>query len=178
MWSFSICLILMIKKRVLHNKLYVPNMLLTAEDNPTTIMSPFSFYTYIGSLSSPPCVEQVVWFVGAEPIPASITELDMFKEALRMPDFEDAMGNVTLAKDVPLDNNRAVQHLNGRTVFVYDKNTYNPPTFKVDEEEEKMSKKRGHFEKQVQTVTSYVYVEGQEPSHLPGALVVSEHEAK
>jgi len=165
-------------RRVLKNKLFIPSMLLTSEDAQTTMMTPFSFYTYQGSLSYPPCVEQVIHYVGADPIPASITALDMFKEALRVPDFEDAMGNLILSKEVPLENNRATQPLNGRTVFAYDYKTYNPPSFKVNEEEEKMAAKRGHFEKQGQEVFNYIFVDSQEPSGLPGSIVVSESEAK
>jgi len=34
---------------------------------------PFSFYKYLGSFTTPPCEENVVWFVAAEPIPIGLS---------------------------------------------------------------------------------------------------------
>jgi len=149
-------------------------------------MNPFSFFTYTGSLTTPPCNENVIHYVASDPIPASITALDMFKEALRMPDFEDSNGNVVLSKDLPLDNSREIKPLNGRPVFVYDHKLFNPPVFSAkkknddDDDEKKTLKKesRGHYEKQEVQVQNYIYVDGQHPSGIPGAIVVSEDETK
>ena len=164
--------------RVLHNKLFIPNAMLTQEESSSSIMRPFSFYTYQGSLTYPPCVENVIQYVASEPISASITALELFKEALRMPDFEDQAGNVVVSKDVPLDNSRATQPINGRPVFIYDSTLFNPPLFTTKNEDAKYEDSRGgHYEKQQQEVTDYMYVEGNEPSSLPGALVASEVEA-
>lgn len=164
--------------RYLHNKLYIPNALLSQDDGSTSVMKPFDFFTYQGSLTYPPCVENVIHYVVANPIPASITALDLFKEALRMPDFEDQSGNVITSKEIPLRNARDTQPLNGRAVFVYDSAIFNPPLFGAQDEDEKYNvKKAGHFEKQQQEVTDYMYVEGSELSNLPGAIVTSDEEA-
>jgi len=165
------------KSRILANKLFIPNILLDSEEDSTSIMNPFSFFTYQGSLPNPPCVENVIHFVASEPIATSVTALDLFKEALRSPDFEDQSGNVITAKEVPLMNNRNTQPLNGRPVFFYDSNMFNAPLFKNDENRKYEMDRGGHYEKQLQEVTNYFYVEGNEASGLPGAVVASEDEA-
>jgi len=166
------------KYRVLHNKIFVPNMLRTIEDPQNSMMIPFSFYTYQGSLTLPPCVENVIHLVASQPIPASITSLDMFKESLRMPDFEDSAWNLKLSPEKALDNARKTQDLNWRTVFAFDKDQYSSPLFAVKEDPNSIPKEWGHYEKQEQSVTNYIFVEGTDPSWLPWSLVVPESEAK
>jgi len=36
----------------------------------------------MGSLTAPPCEENIVWFVNAKPIPLGSTALNMIKDAL------------------------------------------------------------------------------------------------
>lgn len=166
--------------RVLHNKFSIPSVLNEADEALSTVMKPFSFYTYQGSLTQPPCEEGVIYYVASQAIPASVTALDMFKEALRMPDFEDQVGNIITAADKPLYNARNTMPLNGRAVFFYDSEMFDIPTSfvksKVDEEKY-LQKRDGHYEKQEVSVTDYIYVDGNLPSGTPGALVVSEEEA-
>lgn len=168
------------KNRTLHNKLFIPNILLNAEEESYSVIRPFSFYTYQGSQTSPPCVENVIHYVASQPIPASTTAIDLIKESLRYPDFEDSMGNIITAKETPLQNNRLTQPLNGRPVFFYDHEVFNPPEFTANnkEDEKYEEKKNGHYEKQNQEVTNYFYVEGSDLSGIPGAILVSEDEAK
>jgi carbonic anhydrase len=54
-------------------------------------------YTYIGSLTTPPCTEGVEWYVLREPMPASREQLAAFAERLHK-------------------NHRPLQPLNGRTI--------------------------------------------------------------
>jgi carbonic anhydrase len=54
-------------------------------------------YTYMGSLTTPPCSEGVEWYVLREPVPASREQLEAFAARLHQ-------------------NHRPVQPLNGRTV--------------------------------------------------------------
>jgi carbonic anhydrase len=56
-----------------------------------------AYYTYIGSLTAPPCTEDVVWFVLKTPVDISVEEINAF------------------AKLYPHDV-RLVQPLNGRMV--------------------------------------------------------------
>jgi len=39
----------------------------------------------MGSLTSPPCEENVVWFIHSEPIPVGSTALEMIRSALNEP---------------------------------------------------------------------------------------------
>ena len=59
-----------------------------------------NFYTYQGSLTTPPCSDNVTWVVFKDPITMSESEIE---------DIE---------KHLPKSNNRPVQPLNGRTVSV------------------------------------------------------------
>ncbi len=56
-------------------------------------------YRYRGSLTTPPCSEGVSWFVAAEPIKLSADQIATFTSIF-------------------LGNNRPIQPLNDRTVFV------------------------------------------------------------
>jgi len=162
------------KQRILHNRLFIPNVLLNSDDQEISIMRNFSFYTYQGSSTEPPCNENVIHYVASTPIPCSITALDMFKEALRMPDFEDQEGNIIVSEELPMKNNRDVQDLYGRPVFFYDTDVFSPPLFiKADDRGERV----GHYEKKKARVTNYFFVDGYSSSEIPGATVVSEEEA-
>jgi carbonic anhydrase len=165
------------KLRTLHNKLFIPDILSNIDEDSNVIMKNFSFYTYQGSITHPPCNENVIHYVASNPIEESVTAIDLFKEALRYPDFEDQSGNVVTAKDVPLTNYREVQPLNGRSVFYFDSTMFDTPSFSNSKEDKYNVKKNGHFEKQETEVTDYIYVEGSNVSSVPGAIVVSEEEA-
>jgi carbonic anhydrase len=58
-----------------------------------------SFYSFKGSLTSPPCSEDVEWLVMAEPIEASMRQINKLKQVLA------------------IENARSVQPLNARKVF-------------------------------------------------------------
>lgn len=167
-------------KRLLQNRFSIPSALNESDEPLGTVMKPFSFYTYQGSLTQPPCQEGVIYYVASKAIPASVTALDLFKEALRMPDFEDQLGNVITSKDKPLYNARNTVPLNGRAVFLYDSEMFDVPISygkKNNDDEKYLRKRDGHFEKQEVEVTDYVYVENNTPSGTPGSIVVSEEEA-
>ena len=134
-------------------------------------MVPFSFYTYQGSLTAPPCTQRTIMYVAAKPIPLGTTALKLFEEAIRMPDLMDTRGNVIISKILP-QNNRNLQSLNGRAIFYYDHIKYcgEDPT-------KKKVKPNGHYEKKINKMIDYFFVNGNNPSGLPGAFVVSEKEA-
>lgn len=58
-----------------------------------------SYYTYFGSLTTPPCSDNVTWIVFKKPIEMN----------------EDEIENI--AKHLPKSNNRPIQPLNGRVVY-------------------------------------------------------------
>jgi hypothetical protein len=69
-------------------------------------------------------------------------------------------------------SNRKVQPLNGRSVFFYDHVKYCGP-----DRLKKQPKKKGHYEKIVKKQVDYFFVNGMNPSGLPGSFVVTPKEA-
>src|SRR5690606_28779668 len=126
-----------------------------------------------GSLTKPPCSENTIVYVAAEPIQLGSTAIQLFQEALRIPDMRNSeTGDIKISNFIPMSN-RDVQPLNGRPVFFYDAEKYcgaNPA-------KRKPPKPEGHYEKMQQTLTQYFYVNGERPSGVPGAYVVSDKEA-
>jgi len=133
-------------------------------------MNPFSFFTYQGSITSPPCTEDTIMYVASEPLKIGTTALQLFQESLRIPDLMDGKGNVIVSDWIP-KSARKTQPINGRPVFHFDHSKNCPPT--------PQSKKvqTGHYEKIRKAATDYFYVNGNDPSGIPNAYVVSEDEA-
>jgi len=146
-------------------------------------MNPFSFFTYTGSITTPPCNEKTIHYVASEPIGVSSTVIALFKEALRIPDLQDPQGGIIVSNDSIMYSNRKIQKLNGRAVFHYDHKKYSCPTFKRMKKPSHRGyggyrSSKGHYERKESSVTSYFFVEGEQPSGLPGAFVVTEKEAQ
>jgi len=164
--------------REIKETLFIPSILLNSDDEDVSLMPSFSFFTYEGSLTQPPCTESTIHYVASQPIELSTTALHLFKEALVVPEMEDSKGNIVINENVNDENYRAIQNLNGRSIFYYDSSKYECPLFK-----EKIKPKRtlelnqGHYEKRERTVTEYMFVNGEKPSGLPNAFVVSDKEA-
>ena len=109
-------------------------------------------------------------YVASKPIPIGSTALQLFQEALRVPDLMDERGNVIVSDWIP-KSARKTQPLNGRPVFHFDHEKFCPPTPK------KKPEVSGHYEKIRKSMTNYFYVNGNDPSGLPNSYVVSEDEA-
>lgn len=154
------------------NKIYIPNILYDAEDDQVGGMRPFSFYTYQGSLTSPPCSEDTIVYVASEPLTVGSTALKLINEAIKIPDYINKAGDIIRSSSLPV-NNRKTQPRNERPVFLYDHIKHCGP-----DPIRKRQPKEGHYEKVQKPVTDYFYVNGKEPSGLPGAFVVNEGEAK
>lgn len=162
----------------LQHDFFIPSVFLDSDAEDILSMEPFSFYNYEGSLTFPPCTERTTYFISADPIPLSNTVIQLFKEALNKPDVisKDEEGNI---KGVVLDasvneNNREIQELNGRTVYLFDHIlngciTYQPPKRNI--------KKAGHYEKITKTADEFIFVNGNTPTGIPGSFVVSEKDA-
>ena len=160
------------KERDLQNNLFIPKVFYTADDDDLPIMRPFSFFTYQGSLSFPPCDERTINYVASQPIQLGSTALQLFQEAMRIPDFVTQTGDVIVSNSID-QNYRKVQPINGRPVFYYDHTKYCGPN-PIKE----IIKPSGHYEKVKKEATKYFYVNGPNPSGMPGSFVVSEKEAK
>jgi carbonic anhydrase len=156
---------------------YIPTVFFNSDDDDIVSMQPFSFYTYEGSLTMPPCTERTTHYVAAEPIPLSNTVITLFKEALKKPDTNDEYdpNQIVLNDEGVGENNREIQPLNGRNVFVYDHRRYGCSEYKPKKREIKSA---GHYEKVQKDAIEYIFVAGDAPSGMPGSFIVSEKEAK
>jgi carbonic anhydrase len=162
-------------KRNLQHEIYVPKIFFEKKEDGTgeiAYWKPFSFYTYQGSLSFPPCTENTIVYVAQKPVKLGSTALALFQEALRIPDMiNDATGDV-IVSNWATSSARKIQPLNGRPVFYYDHQRYCGP----DREEQKKPDE-GHYEKVQTTLTKYFYVNKEVPSGLPHSFVVPKSEA-
>jgi carbonic anhydrase len=158
---------------IVHN-LFIPKILYSTDDKETK-MKPFSFYTYQGSLTAPPCSEESIIYVASRPIEIGTTALHLFQEALRVPDIINEKGDITVSDLIPISN-RNIQPLNGRPVFHYDHEKNCGPD-KDKKKDGSGDDDIGHYEKIRQVNTKYFYVPDQKISGIPNAFVVSKNEA-
>jgi carbonic anhydrase len=158
--------------RDLNNDIAIEDILLNTDEMELGYMRPFSFYSYEGSLTSPPCTERTNYFIHADPIPLSNTVIDLFKEAISNQDTTDDNGEVILT--AARENYRATQPANDRQIIYYDHIKFGCPTIKKEVEVEP----EGHYEKREIDKTEYLYVNGKKPSGLPNSFVVTPQEAK
>ena len=168
---------------ILIDNLYIPKIFYSTTGDEDEIdqlptLKPFSFYTYDGSLTMPPCTEDTIHYVVSEPIPIASVVLELAREALRMPDVQESnkeTGEVKTTQDIEdVENYRNIQDIRNRAVFYFDHERYCGAT----QTAVKHSKQKGHYERIKRKIQDYVYVPGLEPSHIPGSYVVSEKEAK
>jgi carbonic anhydrase len=161
----------------LQHDFFIPSVFIDSDEDDVIAMEPFSFFTYEGSLSFPPCTERTTYFVTADPVPLSNTVIELFKEALIVP-MEAATNEKGELTSIQIDsvneNNRETQPINGRNVYLFDHIlngciNYRPPKRNI--------KKAGHYEKVLRTADEFIQVSGKAPSGIPGSFVVSENEA-
>ena len=155
-------------------EIFIPQILFNTSDNEPTDdsiqkkISNFSFYTYEGSLSFPPCTERTINYVASEPLFISPITLELFKEALS-----------TNNKKKNLWSNRSTQKLNNRPIYYYDhlKNcgADTNPELNIESND---SNNTGHYEKIPRDITKYFYVNSKDPSGIPNSQVITEEEAK
>jgi carbonic anhydrase len=150
-------------ERDIKTDLYIPKIFYNSDEESDIHFRPFSFYTYQGSLSMPPCSEGTIHYVASQTIPIASVPIELFKEALKRKDYNE----------YPLKNARRTQPLNGRHVFYYDKNKYEP---EVEITHKLKSHIKGHYEKYKVEKTHYLWVNNEKPSLLPGAIIVPKQE--
>jgi len=167
--------------RQLAGTLFIPDVFVSSERT-ADVLTPFSFYTYQGSLTSPPCSERTIVYVTAKPAYIGMTALAMITEAIK----ERKMSEINQL-DLPdisekAQNYRETQNLNGRAVFYYDHLKYSGPANLLTDTKDGPSEQErlvsgGHFEKIQRKVNSYFFVDSDSPSGMPGSYVVPEKEA-
>jgi len=163
----------------------------------------FSYYTYEGSFTSPPCqgklfyffnhyfLEETTWFVTSSPLPISYTTIEYFRDILKPQTViiifkifkkKKKILNIKFDADLTcmkleltIDEN--IQD-NVRKIQNSSKREiyyYDNHCNKV--KKPKKSKPLGHFEKVDQKITNYFYVSDDKPSGIPNSFVVSPGEA-
>jgi carbonic anhydrase len=134
-------------------------------------IKPFSFFTYQGSLTFPPCTERTIHYVASQPIALGEIIIDHFREAIGEPRI---INDNNYDFDDKIENYRDTQPINGRDIFHWD-HVKNCPKNTLPEIEEQA---KGHYEKISSKVWHYYYINTPEPSGLYGATAISEQEAK
>jgi carbonic anhydrase len=164
-----------LNKRKIDNSLFIPKILYEAGEDGVTLMKPFSFYTYQGSLMFPPCTERTINLVNSQPLRIGSTMIKLLQEALAVPDLLEKTGDTfkVITNDLVPSSSRDIQPINARPIFHYDHNKYCPPSGLNNSPD----KPEGHYEKIPRDVTQIFYVSGQKPSGIPGAFVISHDEA-
>jgi carbonic anhydrase len=152
------------------NNIFIPRIFYSTDDKDNAVMKPFSFYTYQGSLTAPPCTESTIMYVASKPLQIGTTALTLIQEAIRVPDLATPSGEV-ITPGWRATSSRQLQPLNGRPVFFYDHAKYVGPDPVIKHSE------AGHYEKVNVETTKYFYVSGDKPSQVPGAIVVDETQA-
>lgn len=154
-----------IKEKDLRNDLFIPKIFYNSDDEIDVNSKPFSFYTYQGSLTMPPCSEGTIHYVVADPIPIGAVVIQLFREALKKEN-----------SDYVLENARKTQPLNGRKVFFFDKEKYD--TNVNLPRERAPATIPGHYERIKKQKTMYQWVNNSSPSKYPGAIVVPQREVE
>jgi carbonic anhydrase len=155
--------------RNIQNDLFIPKIFYNSEDEFEINTKPFSFYTYQGSLTMPPCSEGTIHYVVSKPLQIGSVVIQLFREALKKENL--------LENGVILDNNRKTQPLNGRKVFYYDQEKYNVD-LNVSIEKSPVPKVSGHYERIKQSRKMYQWINDSNVSNFPGATVVPELEVE
>ena len=167
------------KERDITSNLYIPKVLYSSTDENLPTMKPFSFFTYQGSITFPPCTERTIHYVASEPIPIGSAPLQMMKEALETPNMMDENTNNIIVYDQDqIANFRETQPLNGRSVFHFDHKKFCGGDVGNEFSSKGKPTSNGHYEKVSKKLFEYIYVQGSEPSGIPNSFVVDEKEAK
>lgn len=165
------------------NNLYIPKIFYSvtggeSDESEFTIMKPFSFFTYEGSLTQPPCSENTIHYVAAEVLPIGGVVLDLAMEALRQPDMkkQDSNGSSTIVRDdSTIENYRNLQDLNHRNVFYFDHKKCMQADLDVSTGDNQQI--GTHYEKIKKEVAYHIFVPGEKPSGIPGSFLESKDDA-
>lgn len=71
------------------------------------------YYTYMGSLTTYPCTENIQWIIFSQDISISSKDLYKLKDSIAM------YPNTITLKDYDYSNNRPIQELNHRNITMY-----------------------------------------------------------
>ena len=131
---------------------------------------PFSFYTYQGSLSFPPCTERTIVYVASQPIPLAEMIVNQFREAIGKLIVSGTVGQL----ESDNKNYRETQPLNGRDVFHWSHEKY------CDKEKKKRDpdQNEGHYEMFPTPAYQYFYLDQNSPLKSDDFSKVGDEEVK
>jgi carbonic anhydrase len=167
------------------NDLFIPKVFysITGQndiDDKLAVLQPFSFYTYEGSITNPPCTENTIHYINSMPIPIAQLTLNMAKEAIMKKDVKIEKWDFEINKKIldqeiiKVENYRNIQDLNNRRVFHYDHNKYYREFTQIKNE---VKEKEYHYEKILTEASEYIFVPGKNPSGIPGSFLIDKKEA-
>jgi hypothetical protein len=119
----------------------------------------------MGSRTSPPCEEYVVWFVAQKVMKIGSTALTMLKKGLS-PVSDDDDDDDNSSKPTP-NSSRVIQPTEKRVIYFY-----SGSDAKDGDQDD------GHWEMLKRKVDKYYYVDGDRPTSVPNSFVVSQQEAE
>ena len=149
----------------------------------------FSYFTYVGSRTTPQCNEFTTWYIAEKPIQVSSSLLSMFSESLNVnlegADESTLGGAVTNnAMHDALEefygsegNYREIQPLNNREIRFFDVTESCDYVADLTLESTQTQQQASHYERVKTDALRYIFVEDNQPSGLKGSFVVSEKEA-
>lgn len=171
----------------IHNDLFIPRIFYSSTSRPAekAKLHPFSFFTYEGSLTYPPCSEEVTYYVVSEILEISNAMIELLNEAIRAanlvtPNIDKDDCNDYFVNQDGLSNFREIQPLNNRDVLYWNKEKFCSQAELGLGKLDNLRKKRktnGHYEKIKDRRTDYVFVKGSKPTNLPNSFVVTKEEA-
>eukprot|EP01060_Flectonema_neradi_P027208 TRINITY_DN3682_c4_g1_i3.p1 TRINITY_DN3682_c4_g1~~TRINITY_DN3682_c4_g1_i3.p1 ORF type:complete len:365 (+),score=59.68 TRINITY_DN3682_c4_g1_i3:52-1146(+) len=88
------------------------------------IIPSVDYFTFDGSLTTPPCTEGIKWYVVAQPATMSIGQLTEFQRVMEFSKELDIVSPGVTDPLVEYGNNRPLQPLNQRTVLKYQSNRH------------------------------------------------------
>lgn len=165
----------------LENKIINSSYFNTKETFSKTNIIDFNYYSYVGSFTSPPCEEEILWFIGEKPLPIGFTTLEYFKDSLKISELsleDNCVDTIELT-----DSKRNIMPKNNRQIYYYNSELQISCDNKGNLKQEKQNTKKetekheGHFEKVQDVITKYYYVNSDETTGVPGAINVSPQEA-
>ena len=160
------------KTKHIQGELFIPKVFHNSNDL-TNDYKPFSFYTYEGSLTSPPCTERTTYYIVDEPVPIAENMIRLLKEAI-MDDTDNGIKSVNdYFYPQNISNARSIQKLNNRKVYYFDSGFIKND---INNTREQSSNEDYHYEKIKVKKNKYVRVLNNNPSNVPNSFIVTERE--
>jgi len=97
----------LVKERQIKHNIWINKFLYSIDQPEFPVWQQFSFYTYEGSLTAPPCTERTIHYVKTKPLSLWNTTLQLIKEAIKVPDTMDSNWNISINTSEPMNHRDA-----------------------------------------------------------------------